>query len=106
MVWTSGDPEEAHLITFMYTLAAKKNGWWNEVTLLIWGPSAKLASTNKEIQESLKKMQEAGVELLACKACADKCSVSPDLEKLGVEVRYTGGYLTEFLKSGQKVLTF
>ena len=65
IVWTSGDPEIAHKMVFMYAYNAQKNGWWDQVTLLIWGPSSKLASEDAKIRESLKKMQEEGVELLA-----------------------------------------
>lgn len=106
IVWTSGDPEIAHKMVFMYAYNAQKNGWWNQVTLLLWGPSSKLTSEDAEIQESLVKMLEEGVELLACKGCADSYGVSSKLEDLGVDVKYTGTYLTEFIKSGKKVITF
>jgi len=106
IVWTSGDPDVAHKMVFMYAYNAQKNGWWKQVSLLVWGPSAKLSSEDPEIQESLKKMKEQGVELIACKGCADQYGVSAKLEDLGIEVKYTGTYLTDFLKSGKKVVTF
>ena len=106
IVWTSGDPDVAHKMVFMYAFNAQKNGWWEQVTLLVWGPSAKLSSEDKDIQASLKRMQDQGVELLACKGCADQYGVSTKLEDLGIEVKYTGTYLTEFIKSGRKVITF
>ena len=106
IVWTSGDPDVAHKMVFMYAYNAQKNGWWDQVTLLVWGPSAKLSSEDKDIQASLKRMKDQGVELLACKACADQYGVSPKLEELGIEVKYTGTYLTDFIKSGKKVITF
>ena len=106
IVWTSGDPDVAHKMVFMYAFNAQKNGWWDQVTLLVWGPSALLTSQDKDIRASLKKMQDKGVELLACKGCADQYGVSSNLEDLGIEVKYTGTYLTEFLKSGKKVITF
>ena len=106
IVWTSGDPEVAHNMVFMYAFNAQKNGWWDQVTLLVWGPSSKLSSENTEIQESLKKMKDQGVELLACKGCADRYGVSAKLEELGIEVKYTGTYLSDFIKSDKKVITF
>lgn len=106
IVWTSGDPEVAHKMVFMYAFNAKKNGWWENVTLLVWGPSAKLSSEDKDIQASLIKMKDQGVELLACKACADQYGVSTKLEELGMEVKYTGTYLSDFIKSGKKIITF
>ena len=106
VVWTSGDPEVAHKMVFMYAFNGQKNGWWDQVTLLVWGPSAMLSIEDRDIQASLKRMQDQGVELLACKACADQYGVSSNLADLGIEVRYTGTYLTEFIKSGKKVITF
>lgn len=106
IVWTSGDPEVAHKMVFMYAFNAQKNGWWDQVTLLVWGPSSKLCSENKDIQASLNKMKDQGVELIACKGCADQYGVSSKLEELGIEVKYTGTYLTDFIKSGKKVISF
>jgi len=106
IVWTSGDPDVALKMVFMYAHNARKNGWWDNVTLLVWGPSARLSSENAEIQESLKKMKEAGVELIACKGCADQYGVSPKLQALGMDVKYTGTYLTEYIKSGRKIISF
>lgn len=106
IVWTSGDPDVAHKMVFMYAFNAQKNGWWDQVTLLVWGPSAKLSSENKDIQASLQRMKNQGVELLACKGCADQYGISSKLEELGIEVKYTGTYLTDFIKSGKKVISF
>ena len=43
-------------------------------------------------------MKDAGVELLACKACTDSYGVSEVLENMGITVKYMGLELTEFLK--------
>ena len=99
VLWTSGDREVALKMVFMYTLNSKLKQWWKSVTLIVWGPSSKLLSTDTELQASLFKMKEAGVKLMACKRCADMYGVSNDLEKLGVDVKYMGEHLTEFLKS-------
>ena len=63
VLWTSGDPEVAEKMAFMYTYNAKKQGWFKEVVLIIWGPSAKLLSENKMLQEYVKKMQDAGIKV-------------------------------------------
>jgi hypothetical protein len=106
VLWTSGDPEVATKVAFMYTLNAKRQGWFDEVTLIVWGPSAKLLSENAEIQEGLAGMAAVGVELVACKACADSYGVSEVLEGLGVDVKYMGQPLTEMLKGDWEVITF
>lgn len=50
-------------------------------------------------------MREAGVELVACKACAESYGVSQKLEVLGVEVRFMGRPLTEIHKRDWVVVT-
>jgi hypothetical protein len=72
---------------------------------LIWGPSDKLLIENNELQEIVKKIGKAGVKILACKACADRYNASKKLEELGVEVKYTGDVLTNFIKEGRHILT-
>jgi hypothetical protein len=106
ILWTSADKEVALKMVFMYAHAAKKQGWWKEVHLIIWGPSARLTATEKDVQDYLKRMQEAGVVVVACRACADQYGVSKTLEGLGIEVKYMGQPLTEILKRGEKLMTF
>lgn len=98
VVWTNGDREVAIRMAFMYTLNSKLKEWWDEVTLIVWGPSAKLLAEDKQLQEYMEKIKNAGVELLACKACADSYDVSEILENMGINVKYTGQVLTDFLK--------
>lgn len=105
VVWTSGDKEVAMNMILMYTYNAKKRDWWEDVTLLVWGPSQKILTEDKELQDYVKKIQDAGVKVLACKACADNYSVADKLSELGIEVKYTGKDLTEFIKN-RKVVTF
>ena len=106
VVWTSGDKEVAMKMVFMYTLNAKKQGWFDEVRFLIWGPSSRLLAGDKELQEYLAKMKDTGVELQACIACANMYGVTEDLRKFGVDVKGMGRPLTDMLKSGWTTVTF
>ena len=40
------------------------------------------------------------------KGCADQYGVSSKLEALGIDVKYTGTYLTDYIKSGRKIISF
>ena len=106
IIWTSGDPYVAKRVALMYTHTAKIAGWYKEVTLIVWGPSAKLISENIKLQEKVKAMQKDGVVVEACVACANAYNVAEDLRKLGYDVKGMGKPLTDYLKSGAKVLTF
>lgn len=106
IVWTSGDRDVALKMVFMYTLNAKNRGWWEDITLVVWGPSAKLLTEDQELQEYMGRIIEAGVSVRACKGCADQYGVSDKLEKLGITVLYIGKELTNYIKEGREVLTF
>lgn len=106
VVWTSGDRDVALKMVYMYTFNAKKRGWWGTIRFLVWGPSAKLLANDAELQQEVIKMKEIGIELLACKACADSYNVSEKLTELGLDVKYMGVPLTEMLKSGWTTITF
>ena len=106
VLWTSGDIEVAKNMVFMYTLNAKMHKWWENITFIIWGPSSKLLSENKDLQKQIEKFIENDIEVLACKACADQYGVSKKLSKLGIDVKYMGKPLTNYIKDDYKVVTF
>ncbi|MFO7907587.1 MAG: DsrE family protein [Planctomycetota bacterium] len=106
VVWTSSDPEVAHRVCLMYTHAAKKNDWFDEVRLVVWGPSARLLAADKDLQAKVKAMMADGVNVQACVVCADSYGVTESLRGLGIEVKPMGPPLTEFLQSDHDVLTF
>jgi len=105
VLWTSDDPNLAEKMAFMYTYNAKKQGWFDEVVLIVWGPSAKLASENKMIQDYLKKMQDEGVVIEACMACARMYGVDKKLAELDIDVKGMGVPLSNYLKEGWKTLS-
>ena len=106
VIWSSADRYVAERLVFMYTRNSKLKGWWDQVRLVVWGPSAELLTKDKDLQEQIHEVQKAGVELQACKACADMYGVSDKLAELGIEVIYMGQPLTEMLKGGWAGLTF
>jgi len=105
LLWTNDNPITAEKMVFMYTINSLIKGWWEEVTLIIWGATAKLVSENTDIQEKIKEALDAGVHVTACKACADQLGVTERLEKLNIEVKYWGIPLTEILTTEEKLLT-
>lgn len=106
IIWSSDDPEVARNLVFMYAHNALRHGWWERVRLVIWGPSARLACRDREIGDALRAMIRDGVEVWACRACADNYGLSGELAALGADVRYMGEPVTAMLKDGWKQLTF
>ena len=105
VLWTSDDPNLAEKMAFMYTYNAKKQGWFDEVVLIVWGPSAKLLSENKMLQDYVKKMQDAGIKVQACMACARMYGVDQKLAELDIDVKGMGVPLSNYLKEGWKTLS-
>lgn len=105
VLWTSGDREVALGMVFMYTLNAKLRGWWEDVTLIVWGASTKLLVEDEDLQDRIRQMIDAGVDVVACVACANMYGATEKLESLGIEVKGMGQPLTQLLKAGKKILT-
>ncbi|MDC7227614.1 MAG: DsrE family protein [Spirochaetales bacterium] len=105
LVWTNADLITSKLMVFMYGINAKTKGWWENVTIVIWGATAKLVSENTEIQEYIKKAQTEGVHVSACITCANELGVADKLEALDIELIRWGAPLTELLKNDEAILT-
>ena len=106
VLWTSGDRDVAEKSCLMYTHAAKRNGWFDEVVLIVWGSSSRLLAEDKVLQEKVKAMISDGVILEACVACSNMLGVTEELQALGIDVKGMGLPLTEYLKSGYHVLSY
>lgn len=106
VLWVSGDPDVAEKSCLMYTHAAKRNNWFDEVVLIVWGSSSRLLAENEVLQEKVKAMIQDGVVLEACIACSNMLGVTEELLALGIDVKGMGVPLTNYLKSGYHVLSY
>lgn len=106
VLWTSADAEVAHKVCLMYTHAAKKMKWFDEVILVVWGPSSKLLANDEALQKKIKKMQADGVTVRACIVCANMYGVTEKLKQLKIDVVPMGVPLSNYLKEGYHTLTF
>ena len=105
ILWTSGDAHTARLMVLMYAKNSLLRGWWDEVTVIIWGASANLASEDDVIREEIKIAQNLGVKFSACVACARGLGVVENLEAMGVEVVSWGPLLTDILQNKENLIT-
>jgi len=107
VLWTSGDPDVAHRVGLMYAHATRTAEWWDETSLIVWGPSARLLAADKDLQAKIAQMMEDGVTVRACVVCADSYGVTEDLRAMNIEVKPMGAPLTQMLKAPEwRVLTF
>jgi len=103
---TDTDREQALEVGLVYPLNCAKNKWLEEVKVIFFGPSEKLAAFDKEVQDKIKEMKNCGVEVLACKWCSDRMGITPQLESQGVTVVYVGPVISQLIKDGWAQLTF
>lgn len=107
IVWSSGEKEVAKKLVLLYGSVMLGRKYWDEATIMIWGPSALLIAQDEEIQAQLKVVKETGVKFNACVVCTDDYGVSDKLKELGVELIHTGEMLTHSLQDEEtKVITF
>lgn len=105
ILWTNDNLITAEKMVFMYGINAKRKKLWDEMTLILWGATVKLAGENRNIQKLIKEAQDEGVHVTACKGCADELGVTSALEALDIEVIYWGEPLTQILQTGEKLIT-
>lgn len=105
ILWTNDNVITSEKMVFMYGINAKTRGWWDEVTIIIWGATVKLVSENKPIQDLIQEARLEGVHITACKGCADQLGVTEILEGLNIEVIYQGLPLTQILKNDESLIT-
>lgn len=107
IVWSSGEKEVAQKLVLLYGSVMLERKYWDEATIMIWGPSAKLLANDIELQKQFKTVQDSGVAFNACVVCSDEYGVSQQLSALGVSLIHTGEMLTHSLQSDDtKVITF
>ena len=80
VLWTTDNRDSFLSMIAMYTHNARLRNWFENVNMIIWGPSARLVSEDKEIQTRILKMIEDGISMEACKACADMYGVASRLD--------------------------
>ena len=106
VVWASGDPDVAEKSCLMYASAAKRFKWFDQVILVVWGPSEKLLAENETLKAKVASMKESGITVQACVACANMYGVADSLKVCKVDVIGMGVPLTRYLKRGYKVISY
>ena len=66
IVWSSGDKEVAKKLVLLYGSVMLKRKYWDEATIMIWGPSALLLAKDKKLQKQMKVVKKSGVKFNAC----------------------------------------
>ena len=105
ILWTNADLDTSLRMVMMYSTNSMLYRWWEHVTVIIWGATAKLAAENEQVREAMNVAMNAGVQFTACIACARQLGVTEALQAQGIEVKGWGEPLTALLKNNEKLIT-
>jgi len=105
ILWTNADVTTANLMVMMYAKNSLRKGWWDAVTVIIWGKTAQFAAENEEIQGEIAQCRELGVTFSGCITCAKELDVVEKLEALNIELIPWGPPLTALIEEKQPLLT-
>ena len=104
ILWTNDNLITSRLMVMMYATNSMAHGLWDNVTVILWGATVKLAAENEVIQEEIKLAQHVGVKFSACTSCARQLGMTEKLEGLGVEISPWVEPFTELMQGGKAVI--
>lgn len=105
ILWTNADPETSKNMVFMYATNSMINGWWDRVTVIVWGSTQKALLEDEAIYQKFLMAKQVGVEFSACIACAVNLGLTDSLQKEGVELIRWGEPLTNMIQNHEYLLT-
>ncbi len=93
-------------MVFMYAGNSLRNGWWENVHIIIWGATAKLVCENADVRKLIAEFQAEGGRVSACQRCLERLGLKEQMQSVpGVAVYYVGESFTESLQGPDTVLT-
>ncbi len=84
----------------MYATNACKYSWFTDVQVVFFGPAEGLLLEDEDLQVMLHDFQELAEPVAACKFLADRDGQSEGLTALGVQVKYVGSLVSDYIKQG------
>ena len=94
----TGDREKA-LAGLMYACNVLRNRWLDDVKVVFFGPSEKLAAHDDKVTRLIEEIISES-DCFACKAISDKEGVSEKLEEAGIKVEYVGTIVSNAIREG------
>ena len=84
----------------MYAINALKNGWMEDVKIILFGPAQDLLLVDAELQHYIKEYQTMEETAVACKYISDRDKKSEELSAMGIKVEYVGKMISDLIHDG------
>lgn len=104
VVWADAGKAAALEMLFQYLRDCLTHHWWQEVELVLWGPSVELMEQDGDIAAELQVLKNLGCRLTACVACLRRYRAGEAARRLGVQPKPMSQALTGYLQSQDRVL--
>ena len=83
-----------------YSWRSIESKYLEDVKVVAFGPSEKVITQDPDLQEIIKRIQDLGKVVSACKACSDEEGVSDQLSEMNIEVEYVGSVIGKLIREG------
>ena len=98
VVWALKSPEVVREMVLAHTRDFKLRGFWDQVRLVMWGPSVTLFAKDEALQAELEELKNSGVEVQICKRSADGYDVTDKIASLKSDLVYMEDPFIEYQK--------
>jgi len=98
VIISTGEVEKA-LTGLMWAQNAMLHGWMEDVRVIFFGPAQNLVLEDERVRERAQEIAKAEKPVF-CKFLSDRDGNSEQLEALGMEVKYVGSIIANFVKEG------
>lgn len=105
ILWTSVSEDNFFNMITPFALGSKREEWFRDVIVIIWGGSAQTIAKTPAIKAELGIFVEEGITVKCCQQCADKYGINSDLEKLGVDIVRMSPVFKDYLLEGARVVS-
>ncbi|MDO5569973.1 MAG: hypothetical protein Q4F97_00720 [Bacteroidales bacterium] len=106
ILWTSGEKDVAAKVVLKYAEEIVEHKLWNEIEVIVWGPSVKLLCDDNAVKTKVEKLIYQGVEFSACIVCTDDYGVANILTQMGVRLEMVGEKLTHLIQDQKPLISF
>ncbi|MCL4420118.1 MAG: hypothetical protein M1477_00290 [Candidatus Thermoplasmatota archaeon] len=107
VIISSGEEAREKAVTGLrFAVLSKKFKWMDEVEVVLFGPSEKLATKDEEFKGLIKEGSDIGIVPIACSNIAQKDNITESLKHLGFSVDPIGPVITGFMNKGFVPMTF
>lgn len=104
VIISTGEAEKA-LTGLMWAQNAMRYGWMADIKVIFFGPAQNLVLDDERVKKMAAEIAEAEKPVF-CRYLSDRDGNSGQLRAMGMEVKYVGPMIADFIKQGYTPMVF